>query len=115
MIIPIKTDIRNYFKVLLHILHTVVRLKPREIDVMSSLLLVYYSNRDKKGVDRLILSKEVRRRIRNSFKVVMSENSFNNHVMQLRRKGLLKGGMINPSLLKLLPGGDMDITYSIKL
>ena len=116
MVIPISTDIKNFFLVYLKVLDPIAKLKKREREVLAVLLLVYYTNRSKgqEELSKLLFSKETRKYLRDH--INMSEASYNNHIKQLRDKKMLIGDEISPFLLKNLPkGNDLEIAYHIKI
>ena len=45
MEIPLKIDLKGYFKVYLMILNPLLKLKDREIDVLASFLILQHTNR----------------------------------------------------------------------
>ena len=53
MIIPIKSDITQSLKAYLQILNPVLKLKDKEIEVLSSFLSVWQNNTYKKDIDKL--------------------------------------------------------------
>jgi hypothetical protein len=103
MVIPITTNIRDYFRYYLTILNPLLKLKQREIDILSYLLLVHFANHKNPNIDNQLLTPEIKKTIRKEIK--MSEASFNNHISALRKKNMLTETSLNPTLLKSYPTG----------
>ena len=112
MIIPLKASISKSFKAYLQILNPVLKLKDKEVEVLSSFLSVWYANKNKKNLDKLLFSTPVRKMVRRS--IGMSEASFNNHITMLRKKKMIIDKKINPSLLKEIGDNNIEITYKIE-
>jgi len=111
--IPVKVQLKDFFRVYIDVINPIYKLKKREKEVLEAFLKIYYSNRGM-GSDRintLLFSKEVKKRIRSAIK--MSEPSFNNHLVQLRKKRVLKGDTLSQSIIAHLPEESLDISYSI--
>lgn len=116
----LNVSIKEYFSLYLRILTPIHKLKTREIEVMGAILAVYYGNRHM-GYDRLnelIFSKDVRKAIRKS--INMSEASYNNHLRQLRQKGLLlDGNLISVPILEgitnLTQGKALEFKYTVNI
>ena len=116
MEIPLKIDLKGYFKLYLMILNPLLKLKDREIDVLASFLMLQHTNRSLpiEQLNKLLFSTKVRKIIRES--IGMSEASFNNHVTALRKKKILKGKSINPVLQEGLPKDKKSIIkYNIEI
>jgi len=111
MVIPLKANIAQSFKAYLHILNPVLKLKDKEIEVLSSFLSIWYINRDKENLDKLLFSTPVRKMIRKSIK--MSEASFNNHITMLRKKKMIVDKKINPTILNGIEKEGIEIIYKI--
>lgn len=111
MIIPIQSTVKGFLSGYLTILNPVLKLKDKEIEVLSAFLMVWYPNRDKEDIEKLLFSTKVRKMIRTS--VNISEASFNNHITSLRKKKVLQGRRINPSILSHLKGEEVEITYKL--
>ena len=56
----------------------VLKLKDKEIEVLSSFLSIWHSNRSNPNLDKMLFSTPVRKLVRNQ--IDMSEASFNNHI-----------------------------------
>jgi len=110
MIIPIQANIPQALKAYLQILNPVLKLKDKEIEVLSSFLSIWYSNKDKKNLDKLLFSTAVRKMVRNS--IGMSEASFNNHITMLRKKGMIKDKKISNLILNGVKE-NIEVTYKI--
>jgi len=112
MIIPLKASIAQSFKAYLHILNPVLKLKDKEIEVLSSFLSIWYINRDRENLDKLLFSTPVRKMIRKS--INMSEASFNNHITMLRKKKMILSKKLNPNLLNGIKDQGIEVTYKIE-
>ena len=111
MIIPIKGDMPKSMKAYLQILNPLLKLKDKEIEVLSSFLSIWQSNRDKKDLNKMLFSTTVRKLVRKQ--IGMSEASFNNHITMLRKKKMIVDKSINPTILKGIQKDKIEITYKI--
>jgi DNA-binding MarR family transcriptional regulator len=113
----VKTKPEDYFENLFKILHLVKPLRPKEIKVLSSILLVHYLNKDKydeKELSEKLFSKGLRVKIADALK--MTEGAVNVTITALRKKGLIKGKVISPDLVKLYPSKKpLEINYRLVL
>tara|TARA_R100001463_G_scaffold108548_2_gene163086 strand:+ start:1940 stop:2287 length:348 start_codon:yes stop_codon:yes gene_type:complete len=112
MIIPIKSNISQSLKAYLQILNPVLKLKDKEIEVLSSFLSIWYKNKDRQDIDKLLLSTPVRKMVRKS--IGMSEASFNNHITMLRKKKMIVDRKINSSILENIKDQNIEVTYKIE-
>tara|TARA_Y100000385_G_C12913003_1_gene559149 strand:- start:93 stop:440 length:348 start_codon:yes stop_codon:yes gene_type:complete len=112
MIIPIKSNISQSLKAYLQILNPVLKLKDKEIEVLSSFLSIWYKNKNKQDIDKLLLSTPVRKMVRKS--IGMSEASFNNHITMLRKKKMIVDRKINSSILENIKDQNIEVTYKIE-
>ena len=55
MIIPLKASISKSFKAYLQILNPVLKLKDKEIEVLSNFLSIWQSNKSKENLDKMLL------------------------------------------------------------
>lgn len=112
MIIPIKSDITQSLKAYLQILNPVLKLKDKEIEVLSNFLSIWYKNQDNRDLSRLLFSTPVRKMVRKS--IGMSEASFNNHITMLRKKKMIVDKKINSSILEAIKEEGIEVTYKIE-
>ncbi len=112
MIIPIKSDIPQSLKAYLQILNPVLKLKDKEIEVLSNFLSIWHKNKDNKNLDKLLFSTPVRKMVRKS--IGMSEASFNNHITMLRKKRMIVDKKINSLILEGVKDTGIEITYKIQ-
>ena len=112
MIIPIKSDISQSLKAYLQILNPVLKLKDKEIEVLSNFLSIWYKNQDNRDLSRLLFSTPVRKMVRKS--IGMSEASFNNHITMLRKKKMIVDKKINSSILEAIKEEGIEVTYKIE-
>ena len=111
MTIPIKGDISNSLKAYLQILNPVLKLKDKEIEVLSNFLSIWYKNKKNPNIDKLLFSTPVRKMVRKA--IGMSEASFNNHITMLRKKKMIVGKNLNPTILNAIKKDRIEITYKI--
>ena len=112
MIIPIKSDISQSLKAYLQILNPVLKLKDKEIEVLSNFLSIWHKNKNNKNLDKLLFSTPVRKMGRKS--IGMSEASFNNHITMLRKKKMIVDKKINSSILEAIKEEGIEVTYKIE-
>jgi len=112
MIIPIQAEIAQSFRAYLQILNPVLKLKDKEIEVLSSFISIWYSNQDKENIDKILFSTPVRKTVRKL--IGMSEASFNNHITMLRKKKMIADKKINPNILSGITDTGIEVTYKIK-
>ena len=112
MIIPIKSDISQSLKAYLQILNPVLKLKDKEIEVLSNFLSIWHKNKNNKNLDKLLFSTPVRKMVRKS--IGMSEASFNNHITMLRKKKMIVDKKINSAILEGVKDTCIEITYKIQ-
>ena len=111
MIIPINSDINKSLRAYLQVLNPVLKLKDKEIEVLSSFLSIWYKNKNNKDLNRLLFSTPVRKMVRKS--IGMSEASFNNHITMLRKKKMIVDKKINSSILEAIKEEGIEVTYKI--
>ena len=112
MTIPIKSDVPQSMKAYLQILNPVLKLKDKEIEVLSSFLAIWQSNKNKPNIDKTLFSTPVRKLVRRQ--INMSEASFNNHITMLRKKKMIVDKKINASLLEGIQDTGIEVTYKIE-
>lgn len=108
-----KADKSKFFKFYIQLLNPLLKLTAREINVLSSMLLIYYSNRNNPKIDELLFSTETRKVLRASLN--LSEPSLNNSFMILRKKELIKDNKLNKVLLKFPENNKLTISYGLEL
>ena len=112
MTIPIKSDMPQSMRAYLQILNPVLKLKDKEIEVLSNFLSIWYKNKSNKDINKLLLSTPVRKMVRKS--IGMSEASFNNHITMLRKKKMIIDKKLNPSILKGIKDSGIEVIYKIQ-
>ena len=112
MIIPLKANIAQSLKAYLQILNPVLKLKDKEIEVLSNFLSIWYKNKSNKDIDKLLFSTPVRKMVRKS--IGMSEASFNNHITMLRKKKMIVDKKLNSDILNGITNSGIEITYKIE-
>ena len=111
MTIPLKSNISQSLKAYIQILNPILKLKDKEIEVLSSFLSVWFKNKDNKDIDKLLFSTPVRKMVRKS--IGMSEASFNNHITMLRKKDMIKDKFINKIILDNIKQDSIEVNYKI--
>ena len=111
MIIPINSDIPKSMKAYLQVLNPILKLKDKEIEVLSSFLSVWQSNRNNQEINKKLFSTPVRKLVRKQ--IGMSEASFNNHITMLRKKQMIVEKKINPNILSAIKKGGIRVTYKL--
>lgn len=118
MRIPIVTTRLHFYKIALRILNPVLKLSNMEMDVLASIMLIYYANRgkDAKRVEKNLLSYKSRVAIRSRLDI--SEASLNNNISYLRKKGILvktEDGFVLSEPIRLIDTKDnkFQITFNI--
>lgn len=104
---------KNLYKYYVDLLNPFLKLPEREKKVLSSLMLIYYKNKHNPDIDSLLLSKDTRKGIRTALNI--SEASFNNSIMVLRRKSCLVDNSINKSLIKYPEDKTLNIHYILHI
>lgn len=93
----IETSIEDFFVKYLLVLNEMFKLSRGVLEVFAQLL--YYNDKykqaDKEDRDAMVFSTATKKRI--SKKLNISSASFDNHMLTLRKKGLLKGSSIVPA------------------
>tara|TARA_E500000305_G_scaffold110565_1_gene118942 strand:+ start:1144 stop:1491 length:348 start_codon:yes stop_codon:yes gene_type:complete len=111
MIIPINSDIPKSMKAYLQVLNPILKLKDKEIEVLSSFLSVWQSNRNNQEINKKLFSTPVRKLVRKQ--IGMSEASFNNHITMLRKKQMIIDKKINPNILSAIKKDGIEVTYRL--
>ena len=111
MNIPIKSDIPQSMKAYLQVLNPILKLKDKEIEVLSSFLSIWQSNRDNANIDKMLFSTPVRKMVRKQ--IGMSEASFNNHITMLRKKSMIVDKKINSNILSGIHKEGIEVIYRI--
>ena len=96
--VPISVKPSNLYKAWIECMNPVLGLKKREKELLEKMLLVYQANIHKRTedvIDRFLLARITKKAIRASMIPEMSEASMNNHLVQLRKKGIItqEGGL----------------------
>jgi len=120
MVIPIKTDLDNFFSVAIRVLNPVLKLSNTETNVLANILLVLYANRniDKNILEEELLSYKSRVAIRS--KLDISEASLNNNISSLKKKGILvktkNGFNISKPIEVLMPiKNKLSVSFNIEV
>jgi 2'-5' RNA ligase len=98
-------------KAYLQVLNPILKLKDKEIEVLSSFLSVWQSNRNNQEVNNKLFSTPVRKLVRKQ--IGMSEASFNNHITMLRKKQMIIDKKINPNILSAIKKDGIEVTYRL--
>lgn len=116
MKIPLKANtVQHKYTLLIEALNPVLRLKRREKEVLLYFVLKYselidtHPNED--YVASVLISTSCRQEVRELVK--MSEPSFNNHILQLKRRGVIVEGYLLPLLTQVIKSRDFNIEYNV--
>ena len=92
MKIPIKSNVRDFYRSLLMLMHSfapINKLIPKEIEVLAEIMYQNYLNRDivqnKRNI--IVFSTENRAIMRNN--LGMAESALNDYLSRIRRKGII--------------------------
>lgn len=121
MVIPVNTEIKDLIKAYILCYNPILKLKPREIDVLEAMLKVYFNLKKavKTGtikleeIDKRLNDPMGRKVIRDLIK--MSEASYNNHYVQLKKKRVITKDDKLETFLKNLDSENLSITYKINI
>lgn len=116
MRIPLKfKDYKHKFALLIEIYNPILRLKKREKEVLLDYLTEYKrlfsEGRDNEQIKDILFSTETRQRFRKD--ISMSEPSYNNHIHQLKKRGILVEGQLMPMLASAIANDDFSLEYNI--
>lgn len=121
MNIPVPTEPKNLIKAYLLCLNSILKLKPREMQLLDAMLKVYFNLKKaaKKGEFKLEdidtrLNDPMGRKVTRDL-IGMSQASHDNHISALKKKKILtKEGHLQ-KFLKDLDNNDMTINYKITI
>ena len=121
MVIPVPTEPKDIIKAYLLCLNPILKLKPREIELLNAMLMVYYNlKKSVKSGQMTIAEIDVRlndpmgRKITRDL-INMSEASHNNHFIQLKKKRVITEDGKLQDFLKNLDKQDLTVQYKISL
>lgn len=116
MKIPLPSNsLQHKFTFLIEALNPVLRLKRREKEVLLYFLLKYNelckTPLSEQAIADILISTECRQEVRELVK--MSEPSFNNHILQLKRKNIMVEGKLTQLLQQVVRNQDFNIEYNV--
>lgn len=117
MRIPLKyKDQDHKFTLLIEVYNPILRLKKKEKEVLLGYLLEYDNFANVQGmthdqITKELFSTKVRQQLRE--KIGMSEPSYNNHIHQLKKKGILVEGSLVSLLANIIRQGDLTLEYQL--
>ena len=111
MIIPINSNIPQSMKSYLQVLNPILKLKDKEIEVLSSFLSIWQSNRNNVNIHKMLFSTPMRKLVRKE--IGMSEASFNNHITMLRKKNMIVDKQINKTILNGIKEDGIEVMYRL--
>lgn len=121
MVIPVQTEPADIIRAYILCYNPILKLKPREVDVLDAMLKVYFSLKKATKAGHIKMN-EIDTRLNDSMgrKVIrdlinMSEASYNNHYVQLKKKKIITEDDKIKSFLKNIDSGDISINYKIIL
>jgi hypothetical protein len=111
------TDTKHKFILLIEALNPVLRLKRREKEVLLYFLIEYkelttYNQMTEQLLADTLISTTTRQKVREQVK--MSEPSFNNHIHQLKNKGVMVDGKLLSTLTNMISTNDLKVEYLIE-
>jgi len=121
MVIPVPTSSKDVLRAYILCLNPILKLKPREIDLVDAMLKVYYNLKkaSKAGqikledIDSRLNDPMGRKIVRDIIK--MSEASHNNHYAQLKKKKIITPENKLQEFLKKLDSSDLTVNYKINI
>ena len=113
-IVPLKTTEKVFFRQYVEILDPLIKLRPKELDVLAELL--YYNNKlksiDSKNRWKLIFDYDNKKEIADSLKISVA--SLGNNLSYLRKRGIIVDNKVVDNLL-VYPGKDFKLTFKFSL
>lgn len=109
-VIPVSKE--NKYRLYLTFLKPIIKCTKREVDVLSLLMSLHYTNRDRLGGDlkNLILAPATRKAL--SKHLNMTIYQYNNIVFSLRKKGLIVDNQLNNKLTESMNEDYLKIDIS---
>lgn len=113
MEINLKVTENKLYSYFVELLNPLLKLPERERKVLGSLLLLYYKNKNNIDIEEKILGVKAKRTIAASLEI--SEASMNNSISILRKKGCIKGKVLNKDLIKFPENNKLKVHYTLTL
>jgi hypothetical protein len=118
MRIPIKTDIKYFYKVLLTMMSKfppIRGLMPKEIDVLAEIMLQNYQYKDLPFNKRHLLIFSTENRVTMHKNLNIKFGSFNDYLSRLKRKQVItKDNKLMP-FLNIIPGNEYEFTIKFMI
>jgi hypothetical protein len=117
--IPIKTNKDIFFRQVLELMRSLPpfnKLRPKELEILSKVMWYndLHKNLDEETKWTVVFSTKVRKEIMKDLEI--SEDSLNNNLSILRKRGLVtKDNMLAPILRNLYFDKDFKLEYSFKI
>ena len=110
-IIKIPTSKEKYFLQYLALLYPIHKLRDKEMEVLSQLMLYNdkYKNLDDDVRNKILFNADTKMRIRQKLK--MSDGSFNNNMVALSKKGIIKDNILLKAWNIFLDDQPMDLVF----
>jgi len=118
MIIPIKTDIKYFYKILLTMMirfPPIKGLREREIDVLAEIMLQNYEYRHISKDKRHIMIFSTENRVTMHKNLNMNPGSFNDYLSRLRRKKVLTSDNKLLPFLDIMPHNNYEFTIKFNI
>ena len=113
-IVPLNTSEKVFFRQYVEILDPVIKLRPKELDVLAELL--YHNNKlkdiDSKNRWKLILDYDNKKEMAGGLNI--SVDSFGNNLSFLRKKGIIVDNKVIDGLL-VYPDKTFKLTFKFKV
>lgn len=112
--VPLKTDKKKFFRQYVEILDPLVKLRPKELDVLAELL---YHNNELKDVKpdlrwKLIFDYDTKKEMSQNLNI--SIPSLGNNLSYLRKRGIIVDNKVVDSLL-VYPGKTFKLTFNFSV
>lgn len=110
MQIPVKTTRNKFFREYVELMNPVLRLRKRDLDVLSELL--YYNDKlkDLSPKNRWTLIFNYENKVEISNKLKMSKETFATHLTELRKKNIIVDNKV-VDMLCINPGKSFNVQY----
>ena len=109
------SNVMKFYEFYVEVLNCLSKLANKEKELLKVLLFIYYNNRTNLDVDKLLLSTETRKTIKDYLKI--SEANLNNLISNLKKKKLIKNDTIVKEIINY-PGSKnktLSITFNLMI
>lgn len=110
-VIPIKTELRTFFRQYVHIMKPVFKLNDRESDILGELMYFNYKYRELTEDIRYKIIFDYDTKVEIRVNLGITEASFNNGLTTLRKKGILVDNRLAGNLLVIPDSNRFSVTF----